>query len=98
MTKPIPEHKLLAIEAVVFNHPEGIATADIALQLEQNTVRRTLQYHLKHLVDEGRLTKKGTRRWARYLPPIARALRERKVADTGRKIPARQIAALKAGG
>ena len=81
MTKPIPEHKLLAIEAVVFNHPEGIATADIALQLEQNTVRRTLQYHLKHLVDEGRLTKKGTRRWARYLPPIARALRERKVAE-----------------
>jgi len=69
MAKPIPEQELQAIEAVVSAHPGGIAMQDIHDELEEGIARRTLQYRLKHLVDEGRLIKKGNRRWARYLPP-----------------------------
>ncbi len=71
MAKPIPEQELKAIEAVVSAHPEGIAIQDIQGELAEETVRRTLQYRLKHLVDEGRLAKEGNRRWARYLLPAA---------------------------
>ena len=71
MAKPIPEQKLKAIEAVVSAHPEGIAIQDIQDELEEEIARRTLQYRLKHLVDEGRLAKEGDRRWARYLLPAA---------------------------
>lgn len=69
MAKPMPEQELKAIEAVVSAHPEGIAIQDIQRALEGEIVLRTLQYRLKHLVDEGRLVKEGMRRWARYLPP-----------------------------
>ena len=71
MAKPIPEWELKAIEAVVSAHPEGIAIQDIQDELEKETARRTLQYRLKHLVDEGRLAKEGNRRWTRYLLPAA---------------------------
>ncbi|MXZ80220.1 MAG: hypothetical protein F4Z15_02375 [Gammaproteobacteria bacterium] len=71
MAKPIPEQKLKAIEAAVSAHPEGIAIQDIHDELEEKVARRTLQYRLRHLVDEGRLVKKGERRWAKYLPPAA---------------------------
>ncbi|GAB4152076.1 MAG: hypothetical protein Tsb0016_24440 [Sphingomonadales bacterium] len=56
-----------AIEVVVSAHPEGIAIQDIQKALEEDIARRTLQYRLKHLVDEGRLVKVGKRRWAKYL-------------------------------
>ena len=69
MAKPMPEQELKAIEAVVSAHPEGIAIQDIQDALEGDIVLRTLQYRLKHLVDEGRLVKEGMRRWVRYLPP-----------------------------
>ena len=69
MAKPMPEQELKAIEAVVSAHPEGIAIQDIQGALEGDIVLRTLQYRLKHLVDEGRLVKEGMRRWVRYLPP-----------------------------
>lgn len=71
MAKPIPEQELKAIEAVVSAHPEGIAIQDIQEELEEDIARRTLQYRLKHLVDEGRLVKEGKRRWAKYQPPPA---------------------------
>ena len=71
MVKPISEQELKAIEAVVFAHPEGIAIQDIQDELEEEIACRTLQYRLKHLVDEGRLAKEGSRRWAKYLLPAA---------------------------
>ncbi len=80
MAKPIPELELKAIEAVVSVHPEGIAIQDIQNDLEEQIARRTLQYRLKHLVDEGRLAKEGDRRWARYLPPAA-AKRQAKASE-----------------
>ena len=72
MAKPISERELKAIEAVVSAHPESIAIQDIQDRLENRIARRTLQYRLKHLVDEGRLVKEGQRRWTRYLSPDAR--------------------------
>ena len=80
MAKPIPERELKAIEAVVSAHPEGIAIQDIRDELEGEIARRTLQYRLKHLVDEGRLAKEGNRRWAKYLVP-ATAKRQAKAAE-----------------
>ncbi len=71
MAKPRPEQELNAIEAVVSTHPEGIGIQDIQDELEEEIARRTLQYHLKHLVDEGRLLKEGERRWTKYLSPAA---------------------------
>lgn len=59
MPRQIPEEKLQAIEAVVTDHPEGIGVRDIAHELDEEVARRTLQYRLKHLVDEGRLTTEG---------------------------------------
>jgi len=81
MAKPIPEQALKAIEAVVSAHPEGIAIQDIHDELEEDIARRTLQYRLKHLVDEGRLVKEGKRRWAKYLPPTAAAERKAKAPE-----------------
>ena len=69
MAKPIPEQELKAIEALVSAHPEGIAIQDIQGALREGIVRRTLQYRLKYLVDEGRLIKEGEKRWAKYLLP-----------------------------
>ena len=71
MAKSIPEQKLKDIESVVSAHPEGIAIQDIQRELEEDIARRTLQYRLKHLVDEGCLVKAGEKRGAKYMPPSA---------------------------
>ena len=71
MAKPVPEQELKAIEAVVSGHPESIPIQDIQDGLQRKIARRTLQYRLKHLVDEGRLVKEGKGRWARYRLPAA---------------------------
>ncbi len=87
MVRHIPEQELKAIEAVVSAHPEGINIQHIQDGLESEITRRTLQYHLKHLVDEGRLVKEGERRWARYLPPDA-AERQAKAPEVSGEGPA----------
>ena len=71
VAKSIPEQELETIGVVVSAHTEGIAILDIQDALEENIARHTLQYRLKHLVDEGRLVRKGERHWARYLPSAA---------------------------
>ena len=85
MAKPIAEQELKAIEVVVSAHPEGIAIQDIQNELKEEIARRTLQYRLKHLVDEGRLAKEGDRRWAKYLLPAAakRQAKAPKVSEEG---------------
>ena len=87
MVRHIPEQELKAIEAVVSAHPEGIDIQHIQDGLESEITRRTLQYHLKRLVDEGRLVKEGERRWARYLPPDA-AERQAKAPEVSGEGPA----------
>ncbi len=69
MPRSIDEEELKAIEAAVAAHPGGISLQGILYELEFKTVRRTLQFRLKRLVDQGRLTKQGDRRWARYSLP-----------------------------
>ncbi len=66
MAKRIPEEELKAIEAIVAAHGEGIGVQDIDDALEEKIPRRTLQYRLKHLVDQGRLVTKGEKRWVTY--------------------------------
>ena len=90
MAKLIPERQLKAIEAVVSAHPEGTTIQNIQDELEEETARRTLQYRLKHLVDEGRLAREGNRRWARYLPPAA-ARRQAKAPEVSAEGPAGEV-------
>jgi len=63
---------LKAIEAVVRSQP-GSTSTEIAAALPAGVKRRTLQYRLKRLVDDGRLVRDGDDRWARYRVPDALA-------------------------
>ena len=70
MPQRIPEDKLKAIESIVGAHPKGIGISDIARNSQgQETPRRTLQYRLKYLVDQGRLSTEGKGRWMKYHAP-----------------------------
>ena len=60
MAKPMPEQDLKAIEEAVRGQPGGVAVGEIADTLNAGLPRRTLQYRLKHLVEAGRLARKGT--------------------------------------
>lgn len=72
MAKPISEEHLKAVEQVVAGHPESIGVAQIHKELKEERSRRTLQYWLNHLVQEGRLVKEGERRWTKYKLPAER--------------------------
>jgi len=67
MAKPAPEQDFQAIEAVLRRYPEGAGLKQIAADLKATLALRTLQYRLKHLVDEGRLLRRGEGRWALYV-------------------------------
>jgi len=69
VARRIQEEDLQAIEEAVRGHPQGVSAQQIADALEPAPPRRTLQYRLKSLVDEGRLVMEGEGRWARYLAP-----------------------------
>jgi Fic family protein len=68
--KPIPPQELDRIEAIVRAHPR-ITSAEIAELLEGQGPRRTLQFRLKRLVDDGRIQREGEGRWTRYSAPGA---------------------------
>jgi hypothetical protein len=68
--RPIPAHELDEIENAVRAHP-GITSAEIADVLGEQVPRRTLQFRLKRLVDDGRVFREGEWRWARYSAPGA---------------------------
>lgn len=44
----------------------GASLSEIESTLHGDIAQRTLQYRLKYLVDEKRLTKEGEGRWAKY--------------------------------
>ncbi len=79
-----------AIEAVVSAHPRGIPIQNIQDELEEEIVRRTLQYRLKHLVDEGRLAREGKRRWVKYLMPAV-AKRQTKAPEVSEERPTGEV-------
>ena len=67
----MPEEELKAIEDAVRPYPDGATTQQIADALRPSIPRRTLQYRLKRLVDEKRLTQQSSGRWAKYRLPVA---------------------------
>ena len=79
MGKRIPEEKFQAIEVIVSMFPDGIGIREIVDRLDEKIPRRTLQYRLKHLVDEGRLLTDGEKRGVKYRLPATTA--------TYRKVP-----------
>lgn len=66
MAKRIPEEKFQAIEAIVSMFPNGTGIREIANKLDEKIPRRTLQYRLKYLVNEGRLLTEGQKRGVKY--------------------------------
>ena len=70
MPRPIPTDELNQIENAVRAHPR-ITSAEIANVLGEQVPRRTLQFRLKRLVDDGRVLREGGGRWARYSAPGA---------------------------
>ena len=86
MAKRVPEEKFQAIEAIVAMSPNGIGVREIANKLDEKIPRRTLQYRLKSLVDEGRLLTEGEKRGVKYKSPVAKAIYgevRKKDADLG---------------
>ena len=69
MARRIPEESLQAVEEVVGRRPEGMTARQIADALGGELPFRTLQYRLKALVDDKRLIRNGSGRWARYRLP-----------------------------
>ena len=69
MVRRIPQELLEAVVETVRRHPEGATARQIAESLGGKLPRRTLQYRLKTLVDDGRLFMEGSGRWARYREP-----------------------------
>lgn len=61
----IDERSLASIEEAA-RGSEGVTAQQIAAALEYPPPRRTLQFRLKRLVEQGRLFKEGRGRWARY--------------------------------
>lgn len=88
MAKNIDEKSLKEIEEIVRTHPLGSMSAQqIAVALKAAPPRRTLQSHLKQLVDQKRLAKEGKRRWTRYRAPhTAEAVGAREATAIGPEI------------
>lgn len=76
MVKTIDQQGLRKIEDAVGRHgADGATASQIAAALDPAPPPRTLQYRLKHLVEQRRLIREGVRRGARYrLPRIAEAV------------------------
>lgn len=76
MARHIPEAELAAILEAIRDHPDGASLSDIANALKSKLAQRTLQYRLRHLFDEGRLTKEGEGRWVKYRLPTVQPVAE----------------------
>lgn len=69
MPKRLRQEDLASVIDIVRQNPKGARRSDIATALKR-VPQRTLQYWLKSLVDEGRLTQEGKGPAARYQVPI----------------------------
>lgn len=74
MAKRVPEEKFQAIEAIVSMFPNGTGIREIANKLDEEVPRRTLQYRLKYLVNEGRLLTEGQKRGVKYRIPADKSV------------------------
>jgi len=66
MAKPIPEAELRTIEDVLKAHPSGLSRISIAEALGKTIAPRTLQSHLRTLIDQGRVVAEGQGRAVKY--------------------------------
>ena len=66
MARRIPEKDLQAIIDVVTGHRGGLSAQQLHEELGKTVNMRTLQYRLKHLVENGRLVREGKARATRY--------------------------------
>jgi Fic family protein len=69
VARPAKIEDQAAIENVVYAQSNGVTLGDIVAALNIEIPRRTLQSHLKSLVEGGRLARKGDKRGAKYYPP-----------------------------
>ena len=69
MARHIPKDGLQAIRDAVRKNPAGLSVQQISDALATPPPRRTLQYHLKFLVNSGQLALEGTGRGTRYRIP-----------------------------
>ena len=67
LPKKIPEKSLNLIEDLLQLHPDGLSAREILDALTDPPSNRTLQFHLKFLVDNHRINKEGQRRSTKYL-------------------------------
>ena len=95
MPRPMPTDELDEIEKVVRARGEAMTASEIAQALEGSIPRRTLQYRLRRLVDDGRLVMEGEGRWARYRAPEApQAAREAEAPAAPPRAAAEEEAAI----
>ena len=67
MPKKIPEESLSLLEDLLQQYPDGLSAREILAALPHPPPHRTLQYHLKFLVDRYRIEMEGEGRSARYV-------------------------------
>lgn len=66
MAKQIAREELIVIENALREYPEGASLKEIAKVIKPRLPDRSLQYRLRHLVSEKRVTMEGERRWTKY--------------------------------
>lgn len=86
VARVISQETLRQIEEAVRQRPESMTATEIADSLKVTPPRRTLQYWLKALVDNQRLIREGSGRWARYRLPEVVSLSVRATAGTPKVI------------
>ena len=76
MPKKIPEESLSLIEDVLRQNPDGLTAREILDALTDAPPLRTLQFHLKSLVERNRINMVGKGRSARYVRNSAASVAE----------------------
>ena len=69
MANQISPEAISDILAAIGSHPDGASLQDVAKALKTEVPLRTLQYRLRLLVTDGRITKVADGRWTRYQLP-----------------------------
>lgn len=69
MANKISTEAISDILTAIGLHPEGASLQDVSSTLKTGVPLRTLQYRLRQLVTDGRITKVADGRWTRYLVP-----------------------------
>jgi len=69
MANQISSDAISEIIAAIGSHPDGASLQDVAKALKTEVPQRTLQYRLRQMVTDGRITKVADGRWTKYQLP-----------------------------